>query len=54
MRGLSITLVFGSYGGFYCSFSSWVWRFCFGWIALSIYWRTDIENFIDYIGKRPK
>jgi hypothetical protein len=33
MTGLSITLCFGSYGGFYIR----RWRICLGWVALTAY-----------------
>lgn len=46
MKGLSITLCFGSYGGFYMTFSKYCWRICLGWVALAIYPQTDIENYI--------
>ena len=46
MKGTSITLVFGSYGGFYITFEEFAWRICLGWVAITIYPKTDIENFI--------
>jgi len=46
MNGFSITLCFGKYGGFHAQFTSWTWRICLGWVALTIYLRTDIEEFI--------
>lgn len=46
MKGLSITLCFGSYGGFYMTFTKYCWRICLGWVALSVYPQTDIENYI--------
>ena len=46
MNGLSITLVIGTYGGFYCRFGSHAWRICLGWIALTVYPRNDIEEFM--------
>ena len=52
MKGLSITLVFGSYGGFYATFSGFSWRICLGWVAFSIYPQTDIEDFMAYLKDR--
>lgn len=49
MTGFSITLCFGKYGGFYVTFSTHCWRVCLGWVALTIYPKTDIENFIKYL-----
>ena len=46
MRGFSITLVFGKWGGVYMKLESHVWRICLGWVAFAIYPRTDIEAFI--------
>lgn len=43
MRGFSITLVFGSYGGFHVRLSGTLWRICLGWVALTIYFRHDME-----------
>lgn len=52
MKGLSLTLVFGKYGGFYVRFGSHAWRVCLGWVAFTIYPRTDIEEFIKILRKR--
>ena len=52
MKGFSITLCFGKYGGFHAYFTDYSWRICLGWIALSIYPRTDIEEFIKYLSNR--
>lgn len=49
MRGFSITLCFGKYGGFYARFTSFSWRICLGWVALTIYPETDLEEFIEYL-----
>jgi len=46
MKGFSITLVFGTYGGIYTRFNSVDWRICLGWVALTIYPTTDIEEYI--------
>jgi hypothetical protein len=54
MRGLSITICFGSYGGFYAYIKSMGWRVCLGWIAITIYPKTDIEAFIQFLRKKPK
>jgi hypothetical protein len=54
MRGFSITLCFGKYGGFHTNFSSWSWRVCLGWVALTVYPRTDLEEFIKYLRTRSK
>lgn len=47
MKGFSITLCFGKYAGFYTRFQDYSWRICLGWVALTIYPRTDLEAFID-------
>ena len=52
MKGISLTIVIGSYGGFYFKFSKYSWRACFGWLAITLYLRTDIENFITLLIKR--
>lgn len=50
---MTITLVFGSYGGFYVSFKN-SWRICLGWVALTVYF-FDIENVLeDLIDKKQK
>lgn len=49
MKGFSLTLCVGKYGGFYCKTSLWVTRLCLGWVAFTIYWQTDIEEFITYL-----
>ena len=54
MKGLSITIVFGSYGGFYSKFDSFSWRICVGWVAFTIYPQTDIEDFMVYLKNRTK
>lgn len=46
MKGLSITLCFGKYGGFWAAFTSHQWRICLGWVALTVYPQTDIEEFM--------
>lgn len=46
MKGISITLCFGSYGGFNVQITSFIWRICLGWVALTIYPQTDIENYL--------
>jgi hypothetical protein len=51
MKGFSITLVFGRYGGFYASVSSISVRLCLGWVAFTIYYRHDIEEFITALQK---
>jgi hypothetical protein len=48
MKGLSFTLVFGKYGGFYAKFSKQDWRICLGWVAFTIYF-CDLEAFIHYL-----
>lgn len=45
MRGLSFTICFGGYGGFYVIFSRSEWRLCLGWVAFTIYF-VDLEAFI--------
>ena len=52
--GLSITLVFGKYGGFYVKFTSITWRICLGWVALTIYPQDDIEEIITYLNNLRK
>jgi hypothetical protein len=49
MKGLSITLCFGKYGGFHFYFTAWSWRVCLGWMALTIYPQTDLEAFIEHL-----
>ena len=43
MNGLSITLVFGSYGGFHLLWQHSAFRICLGWVAFTIY-GYDLEN----------
>ena len=45
MKGLTLTLAFGKYGGFYAKASSVDWRICLGWAAFTIYF-VDLEEFI--------
>lgn len=52
MRGISITLCFGKYGGFNAKFNAYNWRLCLGWVALTIYPQTDLEAFIEHILNR--
>lgn len=51
MKGLSITLCFGKYAGFYTRFKKTNWRICLGWAALTLYF-IDLEVFIDFLRKR--
>jgi len=48
MKGLTLTLAFGKYGGFYAYAHSTNWRLCLGWVALTIYF-VDLEQFISYL-----
>ena len=52
MKGFSITLCFGKYGGFHFYLTEFSWRVCLGWVALTVYPKTDIEEFINHL-KRP-
>lgn len=52
MRGLSFVLAFGKYGGFYGHVHSHSWRLCLGWVAFTIYPRTDIEAFIQHLRRK--
>ncbi len=45
MRGLSFTLCFGRYGGFYGHFHATNWRICLGFVALTVYF-LDLEEYI--------
>jgi hypothetical protein len=45
MRGLSFCLSFGSYGGFYASYSGYAFRVCLGWVAFTIF-PDDIDNIL--------
>ena len=54
MKGLSITLCFGKYGGFHAYVSDMSWRICLGWVALTIYPRTDLEAFITHVREGGK
>lgn len=49
MDGISITLCFGSYGGFHIK----RWRVCLGWVALTMY-TCDLENRIEELIRRAK
>jgi len=49
MRGFSITLVFGRWVKPHIKLSSEHFRFCFGFGAFSIYFKTDIEGWINYL-----
>ena len=49
MKGLSITLCFGKYAGFHIIASKLTFRICLGVVAFTIYWTTDIEEFINYL-----
>ena len=51
MSGFSITLVFGAYAGFYIRLQSYSWRVCLGWVAFTVYPRTDIESYITHLRK---
>lgn len=51
MKGLSLTLCFGKYGGFYVYVSSTSWRICLGWMAVTLYF-LDLEEFITVLRKR--
>jgi hypothetical protein len=44
-KGLTIMLVFGSYGGFYINFKDCI-RICFGWVAFTVYY-FDMENILE-------
>ena len=48
MNGLSFTLVFGSYAGFFIIVNKEQFRICLGWVAFTIYF-CDFEKFIDYL-----
>jgi hypothetical protein len=48
MNGLSFTLVFGSYAGFFVIVNKEQFRICLGWVAFTIYF-CDFEKFIDYL-----
>ena len=41
MNGLTFTVCFGSYGGFYFN----RWRVCLGWVAFTVY-AYDLESAI--------
>ena len=49
MKGLSITICFGKYGGFHAFINEEVGRLCLGWVAISIYWQTDLEELMKYL-----
>jgi len=51
-KGLSIMLVFGSYGGFYITAKSHL-RICLGWAALTIY-PFDLENALENLMNKNK
>lgn len=53
MKGLSFTICIGSYGGFYCKFSSVAWRVCLGHIAFTLYF-CDLEDFITTLTEKKK
>lgn len=46
IKGFSITLCFGKYGGFHFTSSIISTRICLGWVALTIYWQHDLEEYI--------
>lgn len=48
MKGLTFTLAFGKYGGFYGHMHGTNWRVCLGWMALTVYF-LDLEEFINYL-----
>ena len=48
-NGFSITLCFGRYAGFYITISKINFRICLGVVALTVYWTTDLEQFINYL-----
>ena len=52
-KGLSLTLVFGKYGGVYFFSTSTSWRICLGWVALTIYF-VDLEEFITSLKDKVK
>lgn len=49
MSGFSITLVFGRWGGIYAHWHSETIRLCLGYVALTIYPKTDIEAFVQML-----
>ena len=49
MNGLTITLCFGKYGGFHIYVNSEAGRICLGWVAVTIYWRTDLEEMFKHL-----
>ena len=51
-RGFSVVFAIGSYGGFYAHLHSHSWRVCLGWVAITVYPRTDIEAFIQKLRRR--
>jgi hypothetical protein len=53
-NGTSLTLCFGKYAGFYCTFSRWSWRVVIGWFAITLYPTTDLEAFIEQLRDRAK
>lgn len=50
IKGVSFTLVIGSYGGFHFVIKDWSIRLCIGWIAFTIY-SYDLEEAIDKLIK---
>ena len=53
MGGFSITICFGKYGGFYGYIHKHTWRLCLGWMAITVYPKTDLEEFIRYLKNNP-
>lgn len=54
MSGLSLTLVFGKYAGFYGNVTDTSARLVLGWVAFTIYWKHDIEAFMQFTVERKK
>lgn len=54
MTGLTVTLVFGKFGGLYAKITEYSWRVCLGWVAFTVYPRTDLETYIEYLTEVKK
>lgn len=50
-KGLSFTLCFGTYGGFYTELSNIQLRICLGFVAFTIYF-FDLEDFINNLRRK--